>query len=401
MTTLPLPQRDDAWRRRLDLGRLARLRIALAAADCAAGVFHDPINIRYATGTSNMQVYSLHNPCRYAFVATDGPVVLFDFKGCGHLSDGCAAVDEVRDASAWYHFNSGPRAAEHAGAWAAEIVDLVARHGGGNRRVAFDRLDPMGTHLIEAAGLTIVEGQEIAHAARRIKVAEEIEALRDAVAVCQEGIRRMIEQGAPGMSEQEIWSLLHQTNIAHGGEWIETRLLSSGPRTNPWYQEAGGRRVAAGDMISLDSDLVGPHGYSADISRSWIAGDVRPNAVQRRLYALAHEQVMRNVEAFAPGRTFYEVADRAFVLPDPFSPAEIPAIAHGIGLCNEFPLVMHERWAREKGHDGVIEPGMVMCVESYVGEPGGHEGVKLEQQILITQSGVELMSDLPFEEAFL
>ncbi|MDA3033244.1 MAG: aminopeptidase P family N-terminal domain-containing protein, partial [Actinomycetota bacterium] len=82
----------------LESGRLDRLRAALAAADCDAGVFYDPINVRYATGTSNMQVYSLHNPCRYAYVPVEGPVVLFDFKGCEHLSDGHHNVAEVRNA---------------------------------------------------------------------------------------------------------------------------------------------------------------------------------------------------------------------------------------------------------------------------------------------------------------
>src|SRR5687768_7071208 len=77
---------DDAeWRGRLDIGRLARLKAQLRAFDCAAGLYYDPINIRYATGTSNMQVYALHNPCRYVFVATEGAVILFEFKGCEHL----------------------------------------------------------------------------------------------------------------------------------------------------------------------------------------------------------------------------------------------------------------------------------------------------------------------------
>ena len=52
--------------------RLARLRAILKQADVAAGLFFDPINIRYATGVSNMQVWCLHNPTRYAFVATEG-----------------------------------------------------------------------------------------------------------------------------------------------------------------------------------------------------------------------------------------------------------------------------------------------------------------------------------------
>ena len=392
---------ETAWREALHLGRLARLRAQLAAEDCGAGLFYDPINVRYATGTTNMQVYALHNPCRYAFVPVQGPVILFEFSGCEHLSEGCPAVDEVRPATPWYHFAAGPRAGEYVERWAAEITDLMQRHGGGSRRLAVDRLDPMGTHHLEAQGLDIVEGQEIAHMARRLKTPEEITAIRHAIDVCQAGIRRMRAETEPGMTEQEIWSLLHQTNIARGGEWIETRLLTSGPRTNPWYQEASARRVEAGDLISLDSDLVGPNGYSADISRSWTAGDRRPSDEQRQLYALAHEQVSRNVELFQPGRSFFEIADRAWQLPEPFDVYEQPAIAHGIGLCNEYPLVIHKNRIREKGHDGLIEPGMVLCVESYVGAPEGREGVKLEQQLLVREDGCELLSDMEFEDQLL
>jgi Xaa-Pro dipeptidase len=392
---------DLQWRRRLHFGRLARLKQQLARFDCDAGIFYDPINIRYATGTTNMQVYSLHNPCRYVFVAADGPVILFEFKGCEHLCADCPAVDEVRRAVSWYHFITGPRTSEMAKKWSSEIASLARAHGRGARRLAFDRLDPIGTHLIEAEGFEILDGQEIANLAKSVKLPEEIEAMREAIDVCQIGIRRMRDATKPGMTEQAIWSLLHQTNIEMGGEWIETRLLTSGQRTNPWYQEASARHVEDGDMICLDSDLIGPHGYSADISRSWLAGERRANGEQKRLHALAYEQVVRNTEIFKPGRGSIEIAQLAWRLPEPFDRYELPSIAHGIGLCNEFPLLLHKYCLPENLHDGVVEPGMVFCIESYAGAPGGREGVKLEQQILITESGCELLSDTDFEERLL
>lgn len=392
---------DADWHRRLDLGRLARLKAMLLDYDCAAGLFYDPINIRYATGTSNMQVYSLHNPCRYVFVATEGPVILFEFSGCEFMADGQPAVDEVRVAQAWYHFAAGPRVEEFARSWCAEIVDLMALHGGGNRRLAIDKMDPVGASLLTENRIEIVDGFEVAHLARLVKTPEEIDAVRQSIDVCQDAIRRMIAATEPGVTENAIWSILHQTNIERGGEWIETRLLSSGPRTNPWYQEASERVVEAGDLVCLDSDLIGPHGYGADISRSWIVGDKKPNGEQRRLYALAHEQVERNRELFIPGRSFVELADLAWRMPEKYKALEQPAIAHGSGLCNEFPLLIHSDKIRARGHDGILEPGMVICVESYAGAPGGAEGVKLEQQILITGDGPELLSDMGFDEALL
>ena len=76
-------------------------------------------------------------------------------------------------------------------------------------------------------------------------------------------------------------------------------------------------------------------------------------------------------------------------------------MVHGVGLCDEYPAVRYQRDFEKAGYDGVFEENMTVCVESYIGEEGGHEGVKLEQQVLITADGAELLSDFPFEERLL
>lgn len=387
--------------RSLDLGRLGRLRAQIAAHGCAAGLFYDPTNIRYATGTSNMQVYGLHNPCRYALVPAAGPVVLFEFKGCEHLADGRAAVDEVRPAVAWYHFIVGERVDEKVAAWAGEIADLVRAHGGGNRRLAVDRLDPPGLKALERQGITVTDGQAVINHARKIKTPQEMTAVRAAVANCEAGMARMAEVLKPGMTERALWAELHFANIANGGEWIETRLLASGPRTNPWYQECSDRVIEDGDMVAFDTDLIGAYGYAADISRSWVAGDRRATGDQRRLYAAAFEQVTRNIALFRPGASFAEISAAGWDLPEPYYERTNSALAHGIGLCNEYPLIVNKQFWGEAGIAGVVEPGMVFCVESFAGAPGGREGVKLEQQILVTDDGPELLSHFPLEAALL
>ena len=223
--------------------RLARVRAQLAARDCAGIVVTDPINIRYTTDAANMQVWCLHNAARYAFVATEGPIVLFDFHGCAHLAEPLALVDEVRPARAWYYFHSGARLAEHAGLWAAELADLVRAHGGGNRRLAIDKADRAGVVALERLGVDLQDGQEIMEQARAIKSPDEIKAMRCALAACEAAMGTMQAELRAGMTEQELWALLHAENIKRGGEWIETRLLSSGPRTNPWFQECSSRVI--------------------------------------------------------------------------------------------------------------------------------------------------------------
>jgi Xaa-Pro aminopeptidase len=74
---------------------------------------------------------------------------------------------------------------------------------------------------------------------------------------------------------------------------------------------------------------------------------------------------------------------------------------HGVGLCDEYPRCPHLDEFEKSGYDSVLEPGQTLCVESYMGEVGGNEGVKLEQQVLITETGAELLSTFPFEDGLL
>jgi Xaa-Pro aminopeptidase len=76
-------------------------------------------------------------------------------------------------------------------------------------------------------------------------------------------------------------------------------------------------------------------------------------------------------------------------------------VVHGVGLCDEYPAVVYLQDFDTAGYDGSFEAGMAVCVESYIGEDGGHEGVKLEQQVLITETGVRPLSTFPFEDALL
>ncbi len=373
----------------LESGRLSRLRRSIAAAGCDAGLFYDPINIRYATGTSNMQVYALHNPCRYVFVPAEGDVVLFEFKGCEHLAAGHPCVDQVRPAVSWYDFVTGCRTTEFAKAWAEEIVSLL---GGGSLDLAVDRLDPIGTAELGQRGIRLHDGQRVANEARVVKTDAELDTIRRAVAACDDAIDQMRRILQPGMTEQQVWAQLHRANIEAGGEWVETRLLTSGQRTNPWYQECSAKVIEDGDLVAFDTDLIGIAGYAVDISRTWLAGSQRPTDQQRRLHTEALEQLSHNIELFEPGASFAEIVHRAHLPPDDIHSVTNAAIAHGIGLCNEYPLILNRDHFADNGYDGEVREGMVLCVEALAAPPGGSEAVKLEEQILVTPAGPVTLS---------
>jgi Xaa-Pro aminopeptidase len=377
--------------------RLGRLRAELASRDFGGALLYDPLNIRYATDTSNMQVWCLHNAVRYLYVATDGPTVLFDFHGCGHLSAGYSTVTETRPGTSWYYFGAGPEERARVGLWAAELADLVRAHGSGNRRLAVDKCDQLGIEALIAEGVEPQSSQAFAEEARKIKSADEIRAMRRAIAACEAGMAEMWRQLAPGITENQLWAILHKENIARGGEWIETRLLASGPRTNPWFQECSDRVILAGDIVSFDTDLIGPYGYCCDISRAWVTASSRPSNAQAALHATAVEQIAFNIDLLKPGMTFREFSAKSYRLADEYMPNRYSCVLHGVGLCDEYPSLSYPQDAKMGGYDGIFEPGMCVCFESYVGAVGGAEGVKLENQALITETGVEVLDTFPMD----
>jgi Xaa-Pro aminopeptidase len=379
--------------------RLSRVRAELKRRDYMGCLLADPINIRYATGSRNMQVWTLHAPARWAFVPVEGPVVLYEFMSSKHVNDGIETIDEIRPSTPWIYFLAGPRSAEKAALWAGEVADVVKRHGGGNARLAIDRCEPMGAFRLAELGVEIGDAQEVLEQARLIKSPEEIAAIRLSMDVCDIAIARMREALQPGITENQLWSILNQVNAAHDGEWIECRLLASGPRTNPWFQECGNRVIAAGDLVAFDTDMVGPLGYLADISRSWVCPGMAPSPNQRQLYTLAQEQVLYNMELLRPGLGFREFAEKCWPVPERYLPNRYMMMVHGCGLVDEYPSIAYARDFADWGYDGSFAEGMVVSVESYIGEVGGGEGVKLEQQVLVNARGAEPLSKTPFADA--
>jgi Xaa-Pro aminopeptidase len=384
---------------RMRQARLDKLRAELRRRDYAGALLSDPINIRYATGARNMAIWTMREGGRYVFVATEGPVVMFEFAATRHLADGFGTIDELRTGTGWSYFIAGPRVAEKAGIWADEVASLVEQHGGRNRRLAIDRCNPAGTVRLLAHGIQLYDAQEALEQARMVKSADEVACLRNAMAVCDLAVDRMRASLQPGITENQLWSVMHDTNIAHGGEWIECRLLASGERTNPWFQECSDRVIQAGDIVGFDTDMVGPHGYLADISRSYVCPGRRPRDEQRALYEIAQEQVLHNIGLLKAGLGFRDFIDRAWQVPDAFVANRYMTLIHGVGMVDEFPGIVYAQDFADWGYDGVFEENMVVSVESFIGKAGGAEGVKLEQQVLITERGAEVLSRSPFLDA--
>ncbi len=94
--------------------------------------------------------------------------------------------------------------------------------------------------------------------------------------------------------------------------------------------------------------------------------------------------------------TFREVSEKCWPIPDEFLANRYTTLIHGVGLADEYPNIIHCEDFDDKGYDGMIEVGMTLCVESVIGSEGGRECVKLEEQIIMTETGVERQSSYPF-----
>jgi Xaa-Pro aminopeptidase len=390
----PIPhatlQKARKWRKK-------RLVSKLQEHDCAAILLYDPCNIRYALDVSNMQLWMTHNASHYALVGADGHAIDFEYGGSEHVARGIEAIDEIRTAKTWFYFAAGDRLEERVGAWADEIGDVVRERGGGNLRLAVDKMEPQGVDALRRRGITIVEGQELTERARAIKSPEELQLMRWTVRVCEAGMARMYEHSLPGKTENEIWAELHYENIRSGGEWIETRLLAIGERTNPWFQECSDHAGKQGDILAFDTDMIGPYGYCADLSRTWTVGHTRMSNSQRELYAAALDQIHHNVELLKPGLSFREYNEKSWRIPEKFQARRYSVALHGVGMADEYPNVpLHPDFAR--AYDGLFEENMTVCVESLIGEEGGKECVKLETQVLIQAAGAQRLDTFPWEE---
>jgi len=381
--------------------RYGRVQQLLRENDCAAALLINPINIRYATDSRNMTVWLLHNLGRYCIVPATGSAVLFEYANANCLGAGAArtpVIAELRPATIHSFFDVAEHAEAVSRRWAAEIRDVVsALMGPGPHRLAVDRADLLGAVALRAAGFTLVDGQRVMELARSIKSREEIACMRRSLAVTDLGMQRMHEALRPGITENALWAELHHANIVNDGEWIETRLLSSGPRTNPWFRESSDRVIGAGELVSFDTDLVGPYGYCSDVSRTFFCGPGKPTPAQRELYALAVEQVRYNCELMRPGLSFREMAELSWAIPPRFLAQNYGCVAHGVGMVDEWPLVLCNA-SDPLTEEGVLLPGMTICVESYIGEVGGAEGVKMEDQVLVTETGHEILSRFPLED---
>ncbi len=381
--------------------RQNRLREQIKKQGLDAIILVEPLSIRYATGVRNCTLFQMHIQAGYLFIPAEGPVVYFDSEPGRQTGSQLETIDEIRDDLLPLSFMfAGNRHEEWTRNWARQMGDLMRQHCGDGKRIGIERPGIHAEQALMAEGFILSDVAPVLAHARKIKSPEEILAMNQTIAVAEDGMTRMRDMLRNGMMEQELWAVMWQALIEGGGEWLDYRLLASGERTNPWQQEASSRMIRAGDMVVFDCGMIGPFSYGADISRAFHCGPGRPSDYQKKLYTLAWNEVKHNTTLMQPGASFAEIIGARYQQEPGFGDQPYPCMAHGLGMADEWPVILYST-EDQQYYDGELEPGMVICVESYVGEVGGIEGVKLEDQCLITESGPITLSRYPFEENLL
>jgi Xaa-Pro dipeptidase len=381
----------------LDLGNLVsaranRLRETMRTNSIDVCLLTNPVSIRYATDYRGYAMFQSHIPTSAVVIAAEGPTVLM-----GANPDRHSFLDQVVPALPLTGFDGGLDTSQIANRLASYVAVFINEHGlPKDATIGIERTTPVGFAAFAEAGLRIVDAEATVELARSRKHPLELEPMLHSIDVAQFAMTNMHEALKAGITENQLWSILHQVNIAHNGEWIEGRMLASGPRSNPWLQEATGRVINDGELVAFDTDMIGPFGYCADISRTFLCGDGEPNARQRSLYQTALDELEHNTALLKVGASFAELSHSVLRHSSDIVANRYPCAFHGVGMSDEYPKIPYPDDWEAYGYDGGLEEDTMICVESYVGPAGASEGVKLEQMVQITSDGVKPLSTYPF-----
>jgi Xaa-Pro aminopeptidase len=386
--------------------RHKRLTDAVNARGYGGILMFDPLNIRYATDSTNMQLWNMHNAFRACLVCADGYMVMWDYKNAIFLSKFNDLVNEQRSGADLFYFDRGDKIDVAADEFSNQVRSVIDEHGGANTRLGVDKIMIHGLRALEAQGFDVIPGEELTEKARSIKGPDEILAMRCASVACEIACAEMetaARSGVPkgDMSENDIWAVLHVENIRRGGEWIETRLLTSGPRTNPWFQECGPRIVQNNEIVAFDTDMVGAYGICVDISRTWWIGDEKPRADMIEAMKTGVDHIEQNMQMLKPGVNIQDLSRNCHQLPDKYQNLKYGCMMHGVGLCDEWPLVAYPDQMVDGAFDYELQPGMTLCVEALISPEGGDFSIKLEDQVLITETGFENITKYPHDPALM
>ena len=282
------------------------------------------------------------------------------------------------------------------------IEQIVRDHGLQDQPVALDGCTSeflLGEDL-KKRGLTAVDGKQCMFDARMIKNEDEIECCRMACTIADAAFDAIKQAIRPGVKENELMALGMERLYALGCDETQEFVVATGPRTNPLHIDFTDRMVRPGDLVVVDINGASFQGYKSCYYRTFVCG--KANDHQKDLHKRCRDMMYAGMSYIKAGAL---CSDSYKGFPD--SPsywgydtwAEVSPymLIHGLGIS------LHERpWLYKSSDLDSLElryeEGMVLAVENWVGERGGTDGVRLEENLVVTKDGYDLLTKYPVDE---
>ncbi|MGC8464480.1 MAG: M24 family metallopeptidase [Acidimicrobiales bacterium] len=379
---------------RMRYERYGRLQAEMRKRDIGVLVLTDLVNVRYATGLAVSSLWNASHLSSYVMIPVTGDPVVYGYPEALYRSN--VFWNDVRPARHWQYRFSGRAAQDVVRDAVDDLSAAIKERGLTGERVGVDRLDAFGFFALTSAGIEICDADEAVQAARMVKTWDELEVLKQSVAVGEAALYQLETAIRPGISENELLAVMWGEMLRLGGEYCSTRLVASGSRTNPWFQEASSKLVRPGDLVAVDTDMIGPEGYACDVSRTFLCGR-QPTAQQREAYHVARDFITGVASLLRPGIGYRELLRSVTLPPEQYREQAYSSVVHGLGMEDESPYIGLADIDGDTPDEELV-PNMVLCVECYAGIPGLQDGVKLEDEYLITADGAVRLSQYPLDE---
>ena len=384
--------------RRLHEYRIGRARSALETSELGALLVFDVNNIRYLTSTK-IGEWERDKLSRWALLTRGGEPILWDFGSAAvHHKLYCPWLKPENMRAGLI----GLRGTVHPDfglmeRHAKEIFGLLKDAGVERLPVGVDILEPPMMFQLQKLGLKVVDGQQTLLEAREIKSIDEIALLNRAAAMVDGAYQVINDMLRPGVRENDVVAEVNKFLYTHGSDDVEAINVISGERCNPHPHNFTDRMIRPGDQAFFDI-LQSFMGYRTCYYRTFNVG--RATASQRDAYKTAREWLDDAMARIKPGASTAHIC-AAFPKAEDFGfPDEISAFglqfAHGLGLAlHERPIVSR---VISMEHPTEIKEGMVFAIETYCPASDGYSAARIEEEVVVTDSGCKVISLFPAEE---
>jgi Xaa-Pro dipeptidase len=396
-------QENFDWEKRVDHqeireDRLSRFQEQMREDGVDALLLYDPWNIRMVTNTSWLPMFTDHKWLRYCLVTQSGEPTLFENPGIEteHRQEYAPWIADHLEPSITWQYSGGAKA-NQVRRWADSLEETLDEHGLSNGVIGVDRLDIDAETELRDRGWTLQDGWPTIYAARQVNSKEERKLIDQTASIADAAFARAKEAIEPGVRERDVVAEISDELFRQGCECIEVIVVASGNHTKPYLREFTDKKLRFGENVIIDFNAAGPGGYYTDYVRNFIVGGA-PDEEQKQLYAETYNQVYDALEAIEPGATTAEVAE-AFpeYADDDVGTMTLVQYGHGVGVGFYEPPVVTRGFSMDYPQE--IKAGMQLSLETYVeGEEGG---ARAEEQVLVTEDGVEIVSLHPHENELL